>query len=317
MRVLLTGAFGNIGAETVRELLKARHHVRCIDVDSRAARRTAAAFGSRIEVHWGDITDADCVARAVAGREAVIHDAALIPPQSEKDPDRTWCVNVGGTRNVISACEAQARKPTLVFASSISVLGPPGDRPPPRRADEPLRPTDHYSRSKAECERLLRESSLDWVIVRFGAAPPAIVSRSADRDLASFFRIDPGNRLEYLHPQDAALAQANAIACSEALGKVLLIGGGECCRIHMRDLNAAYLDASGVGAFPDSAFGKEPFYTDWMDTQESQRLLRYQRHSFADHRRSLERQLRLVRPFFRLLRGPIRRRMLRNSPNVR
>jgi len=97
---------------------------------------------------------------------------------------------------------------------------------------------------------------------------------------------------------------------------VLLIGGGEGCQIRMRDLNAAYLDARGIGNFPDSAFGKDPFYTDWMDTEESERLLRYQRHSFADHRRNLERQLRFVRPLYRVLRGPIRKRMLQSSPQA-
>lgn len=310
MRVLLTGAFGNIGTATLRELLDTGHQVRCLDIDAPGPRKAAAAFRGRVELHWGDIADAGDVARAVADQDVVIHNAAVIPPPSEKDPELTRRVNVEGTRNVVAACAAQPTKPKLIFSSSIAVFGPPGDRPPPRRVDEPVMPTDHYTHSKVACEEMIRASDLEWVIVRFSATPPETPPPARDFDLAEFFRIDPDTRLEYLHSRDAALAQTNAITCPEAVHKVLLIGGGESCQIRMRDLHAAYLDARGIGAFPDSAYGKEPFYTDWLDTEESQRLLRYQRHSFADHRRHLEHQLRFVRPLYRLLRGPIRKRML-------
>ena len=37
------------------------------------------------------------------------------------------------------------------------------------------------------------------------------------------------------------------------------------------------LGANGIGMLPDEAFGHKPYYTDWMDTEESQRLLQYQR----------------------------------------
>jgi hypothetical protein len=33
--------------------------------------------------------------------------------------------------------------------------------------------------------------------------------------------------------------------------------------------------------------GGGQFYTHWMDTEESQRVLRFQRHGFADFRREL------------------------------
>jgi nucleoside-diphosphate-sugar epimerase len=315
VRVLLTGAFGNIGAASRRELLAAGHAVRCFDVATAANRKAARTCRGRCDVAWGDITDPGDVARAVAGQDAVIHDAAVIPPKSERLPELTRRVNVDGTCNLVAACEAQPTKPRLVFASSVTVFGPCGpDRPPPRRADEPLVASDHYSHSKVAGEQIVRSSSLEWIIVRFGAAPPEAPSWSGERDYEQFFRSDPDTRVEYVHPRDAALAQTNAISCDAAVHKVLLIGGGAACRLRLRDLNAAYFEASGLGALPESAFGKEPYYTDWMDTEESQRLLRYQRHSWEDHRRGLMRQLRFVRPITRLLRGPIRRRMLRSSP---
>jgi nucleoside-diphosphate-sugar epimerase len=41
MKVLLTGAFGNIGASALLELVKRGHAVRCFDVNTPANRRVA------------------------------------------------------------------------------------------------------------------------------------------------------------------------------------------------------------------------------------------------------------------------------------
>lgn len=313
MRVLVTGAFGNLGVATLDELLAAGHEVRGFDLDSKRARRAAAWFQGRVETSWGDVTRPDDVARAVAGCDAVIHDAALLPPASEGDEELTRRVNVDGTRNVIDACKARPEPPRLVFASSVSLFGPSGGREPPARADDPILPTDAYTRSKAACEGLLRESSLDWVILRFGAVLPPRPSADLSLDLREFFSIAPETRVEYVHPRDAGLAQVRAVEEASAGRKVLLIGGGEGCRITMGELNDAFLEASGIGRFPREAYGDGSFYTDWMDTEESQGLLGFQRHGFAGYAREVHRTLRWRRRAVLPLRGPIRWWMLRSS----
>jgi hypothetical protein len=73
----------------------------------------------------------------------------------------------------------------------------------------------------------------------------------------------------------------------------------------------------GIGPFPDSAYGEEAFYTDWMDTKESQRLLRYQRYGFTLYQDSLMQRMRRLRRVVRPLRHPIRRIMLLHSPTLR
>lgn len=308
MRVLLTGAFGNIGQHTLRELLAAGHRVRCFDVDSPSNRAAAARHGNVLELHWGDIRDRQALARAVSGQEAVVHDAALIPPASEEDAERTRSVNVDGTRVLIACCEAQAPRPRLVFASSISVFGTTQDLPPPRTLDDPIAPCDVYSASKAECEERIRGSGLEWVILRFaGAAPLGLDFRRA-LGAAAFLRLDPHNRFEFLHPADAGLAQARAVDAQGLRNAVLLVGGGPRCQVRLRDLMGAITEAMGLGRLPDQAFGRDPYYTDWIDTRESQARLGYQRHDLRDYQREVERSLRLVRPLL-IPYGPLVRRL--------
>ncbi len=85
-----------------------------------------------------------------------------------------------------------------------------------------------------------------------------------------------------LHTHDAGLAIANGVVCEEIWGRVWLIGGGPRCQVYYRDYLNHTLEAMGIGRLPEAAFGHDPYCTDWLDSEESQRLLNYQRHSFDE-----------------------------------
>ena len=55
MKVLLTGAFGNVGASALDELLRQGHAVRCFDLQTPGNERAARRYRDRIEVVWGDL----------------------------------------------------------------------------------------------------------------------------------------------------------------------------------------------------------------------------------------------------------------------
>lgn len=313
IRVLLTGAFGNLGRATIQELLRQGHRVRCFDVPNRTNRRTAGRFGDQIEILWGDIRDADQVRAAVDGQDAVIHNAAILPPPCEQRPERSRAVNVDGTRHILSAMEASPQRPRLVYTSSVSVFGPSRDRQPPLRASDPGRATDHYTTHKLECEGMIRASRLPWVILRVGVSvDPNTLAGDLDA-LRMMFEVDPDTRLEYVHPQDVARAQVNALRGPDVVGQLLLIGGGAACQIRHRDLFASFTDALGLRPLPDAAFGRQPFYTDWMDTADSERLLHFQTQTFADYRRDLARNVRHLRWLVMPLRPLVRGYLLRQS----
>ncbi len=158
MKVLLTGAFGNVGVSTLDELLRQGHDVRCFDVPTPANKRRAAHYTGRVEVAWGDLRRPEDVAAAVVGREIVLHTAFIIPTlsvtgiESELRPDLAYAVNVGGTENLVHALEAQPSPPRLVFTSSLHVYGRTQHLKPPRRVTDPVSPIEHYARHKIQCE---------------------------------------------------------------------------------------------------------------------------------------------------------------------
>src|SRR5260370_18243181 len=55
MKILLTGAFGNVGMSTLYELLRQGHQVRCFVTPRKAHERTSRQFAGKIELIQGDI----------------------------------------------------------------------------------------------------------------------------------------------------------------------------------------------------------------------------------------------------------------------
>jgi len=324
MKILLTGAFGNLGASTLENLLRHhKHDIRCFDMRSprnEKEMKRLLALGE-FETCWGDITDPESVNRAVEDRECVLHLAAIIPPFTERSPELAERVNVGGTRNIIEAARSQPKPPKLVFTSSVTVHGNRHSVPPPRRAHEPTQPSDVYTRTKIASENEIRESGLDWTILRVGAAMPVKILQSESFGFGSLeyaFGIPLDQRIEVIHPADVATAIANAPEADTA-GKILYLGGGKNCQLTNRILQTRLFQALGIGMVCDRAFRKpkddsEYWCTDFMDTEESQRLLKFQNHTFEHYLEDLKRAFGWRRWFTVMLGPVIRRWVLKASP---
>ena len=169
--------------------------------------------------------------------------------------------------------EASPTAKRLVFASSMGIFGDVQDREPPLRVDTPVSPTDEYGRHKVACEQAIRQSRLQWSILRLAAVTPIHLQA---QDPSIMFEFSPDARFEFLHPADAGTAFARAVACAESIGKTLYIAGGaklphDLLRIHQRtdecDRNRPHADRRLRATKPPRFFG------DWVDTEESQRLL--------------------------------------------
>lgn len=311
MKVLVTGGLGNVGRSCLAELLNQGQEVTCFDLRTSANLRRARSFGDRVRFEWGDLRQAAEVAAAVRGQQVVAHTAFILPPGTDERPDLALAVNVGGTRNLIAAMKQQAPVPRIIFISSFSVYGRCQEGGPPRTAADPVQPMDNYNRHKVECEAMVRDSGLDWTILRLGVVPP----KSLGGFTPKMFDTPPGQRTEFVHPDDVGLAVANAAASNEVWGRILLIGGGRSSQLVFGDFAGGLMEAMGIGRLPDSAFAADACaFSDWMDTTQSQRLLGYQRHSFQDFTGEIAGSLGPLRLAFRLLSPLIRWWMLRQSP---
>jgi nucleoside-diphosphate-sugar epimerase len=291
--VLVTGGFGLVGSETVRRLAADGRPVVVADLETPANVKASTKLPRGVEYRWTDLTDAEQVQRLVSetAPSAIIHLAAIIAPAIYRIPKVARRVNVDATATLVRIAEAQPNPPRFVHASSNAVFGPrnPHLTPLPLTTDDPMRPVDIYSGTKAEAEEIVRSSSLEWVVLRFGGVLSADMSAlplSADAMLfASALPSD--NRVQTVDVRDVAWACA-AATTADAAGEILLIAGDESHRRCYGDLAPALVEALGMaGAIPPGRPGNPDsetdwFVTDWMDTTRAQEALQFQHYSWSE-----------------------------------
>ena len=123
MHVLVTGGCGFIGSHVVEALVGAGHRVRVLD-DLSTSTRAHLPLGTELQV--GDVADQVAVARALAGVDAVCHQAAKVGlGRGVSDLADYVRRNDLGTAALLSAM-SEAGILRLVLASSMVVYGEGG-----------------------------------------------------------------------------------------------------------------------------------------------------------------------------------------------
>jgi dihydroflavonol-4-reductase len=150
----VTGATGFIGSHVVRQLLLRGDRVRILARNS-SRKSNIEAFGCEVTI--GDLRDLSSLMRCVQGCRFVYHVAADYRLWA-KNPQDIYDNNVGGTRNLLSACcEAGVEK--VVYTSSVGTIGlrkkgRPADEDSPVELDDMI---GHYKRSKFMAEQVAKE----------------------------------------------------------------------------------------------------------------------------------------------------------------
>lgn len=147
MRVLVTGAKGQLGYDVVKELQLRK--IDCIGTD----------------IGEFDITEADSVTAFISDYrpDVVIHCAAYTAvDKAEDEPEICRAVNALGTRNIVSVCREIEAK--LIYISTDYVFPGTGDRE--HGTDDPTGPLNVYGKSKLDGELVVKELLRKYFIVR-------------------------------------------------------------------------------------------------------------------------------------------------------
>ncbi|MGQ3411908.1 complex I NDUFA9 subunit family protein [Natrinema sp. LN54] len=145
MKVLVAGGTGFIGTNLCEELAKRGHEVTAL---SRSPGDAGLPDG--VESALGNVSAYDSIADTVVGHDAVVNLVSLSPLYKPPEGTSHEEVHLEGTANLVRAAEAAGVDRFL----QLSALGadPDGETA--------------YIRAKGKAEAVVRESALEWTIVR-------------------------------------------------------------------------------------------------------------------------------------------------------
>lgn len=147
MRVLVTGAKGQLGTDVMNELAKRGYE------------------GIGVDVEEMDITDPAAVERVIAGAnvETVVHCAAYTAVDAAEDNEELCRkVNAFGTENIAKVCRKLDLK--MVYISTDYVFDGEGERP--WEPDDARQPLNIYGQTKYEGELAVENNLKKFFIVR-------------------------------------------------------------------------------------------------------------------------------------------------------
>ncbi|HEY1811969.1 MAG TPA: NAD-dependent epimerase/dehydratase family protein [Kofleriaceae bacterium] len=193
MKILITGAGGQIGHDLIGALVAAGHDLVSTDLAPRPPSHAHAGG----EWQRLDVTDPAAVQHMFteARPELVFHLAAILSASGEANPRLAYDVNQSGTWNVLEAAR-RAKVGRLIFTSSIAVFGPPpsGPLPDPCPDDVALHPTTMYGITKVSGELLCAyyrsRYGVDCRGVRFPGLISAAMPGGGSSDYALFMYVD-------------------------------------------------------------------------------------------------------------------------------
>lgn len=174
--VAITGASGNMGLETVVQLMESDvvEKIKVLLLNERRERRCAKEwkrkYGNKIEVVFGDIAESEDCRKLVANSDYVLNLAAVIPPTADHYPVLTdRCNRIGAMNIVDSVSEIKENQPKLVHISTVAIYGNRNYKHPWGRVGDPLISStyDEYSASKIKGERYVLDSDVkQWAVLR-------------------------------------------------------------------------------------------------------------------------------------------------------
>jgi UDP-glucose 4-epimerase len=243
MRVFITGGAGFIGSHLCESLIDQGDEVVILDNFSTGQASNIAQIQNKIEIHEGDIRDADLVGKLTKGSDVVLHMAAALGVNTilEKTVE-SISTNFTGSEVVINAALKHDKR--IIIASTSEIYGKNPQQPLTETSDRVVGPPQKirwtYADAKALEEAIahslfltegLKVSTIRFFntvgprqIGRYGMVLPRFVEAAINGHPLKIYGDGTQSRV-FCHVLDATSAVLKMIKRDETIGQVYNVGG--------------------------------------------------------------------------------------------
>lgn len=314
MNLLITGAGGTVGLETLQAILEKKHNHNITVIDLPTAKRKLEKYQKNINIIYGNLTKIKDIEKIPQNLDVIIHLAAIIPPIADEKPELAYKVNVQGTKNLIENIEKYSPNATIIYGSSISVYGDRLKNPMIKVSDK-LTPSqgDEYAKTKIKAENIIKKSHINWTIFRLTAVF-GIKNHKIDKIM---FHMPLKTPMEIITPKDAGKAFANAIDKKNELNrKIFNLSGGEKCRISYKKFLETAFKIMGLGKlkFPKIAFATQNFHCAYyQDGNDLEKILHFRNDTIETYFHNLKNNSKTILKIITKIISPIIKLIMLNK----
>jgi len=232
MTILVTGAAGYLGNQTVKKLVALGKPVRAMVRNTEKAKIRLKDVIDKVDIVQGDVTDRDSLIPVMKDVTAVIHYVAIA---MEKGGQTYEEVNYQGTVNVLDVAHDAGVKRFI----NMSQNGAKSDLPYP------------FLASKGRAQEYVAASDMDWTAMR----PSAIFGPQDEffNTFARLLKVTPvifpligGGKAEFqpVSSDDVVEAVVRSLDDDSTIGKELVLGGPEV--LTLGEIEKRIIDAMGT-----------------------------------------------------------------------
>lgn len=165
-KVLVLGAAGNLGIETIKYLLsEGKYEITALDLHNKRAFNILKKYRKRINIIYGDINDRVLIDNLVTEHDYIYFLAGIIPPLCDIEKNMGQLIEYNGLKNICRAIKAYNPECSLIYSSSTSIYGIQ-NKPVSIKTKINHDKYDFYNETKINCEQLIKKELKNYVILR-------------------------------------------------------------------------------------------------------------------------------------------------------
>lgn len=291
-KVLVTGAAGTVGRNVIKYLLsEGKYEITALDLKTSGNYHKLKRYKKRINIIYGDVTDATLIESLVKEMNYVIHLAGVSLPIGNLNYNLSYQIDYKGTENIVRNIDFFNPECYLLYASSASVYGNIGNREEVSVSTKSnLSSKDYYSSVKLDAENLIKEKLKNYSIFRL----PVILCNPIKENY--IYSYSPDAEIEVVTDTDAAYMFVKAIDKIDKVNKKTFnVGGGEHCRITGKKLNEELIKVYGISRkyINNKIFIDKNFYSYYFkDSDKLEEILQFRNDSIASYLMRAKRKVR-------------------------
>lgn len=239
-KVLVTGAAGVIGIQTIKFLLsEGKYEITALDLRNKSNYKKLKKYRRRINIIYGDINDKVLIEALVKDQDYIIHLASVLPPIADIKKGLSENIEYYGTENIIKAINFYNPECFLIYASSTTIYGETLKASIKTKSN--ITEIDYYSNTKLKTEELIKKKIKNYTIIRI----PLVLCNPASG--AFMYNIKKNSIVEAITDNDAAYLFASSLNYTDKLNKKIWnAGGGEQLTTTYRELLRNVLNIYGL-----------------------------------------------------------------------